>query len=75
MNEQTNERTNERTNARESWRRTTTGKGRDGVATKEGIRHLLGAIINIVIDKYSFFLLGKVNLGAKSNRRGVWIPH
>jgi len=29
-----------------SWRRTMMGKGRDRVATKDGIRHLLGAIID-----------------------------
>jgi len=34
------------TTARESWRRTMMGKGQDRVATNEGIRHLLGAIID-----------------------------
>jgi hypothetical protein len=51
--------------------RTTMGKGRDQVPKKDGIWHLLGAIINKLVN----FLLGKVNLGAKSNRRGEWIPH
>ena len=51
--------------------RTTTGKGRDRVPTKDGIRNLLGA----VIDKLVNLLLGKVNLGDKTYWRGEWIPH
>jgi hypothetical protein len=47
MNEQMNKRTNKQTN--ESMRRTTTGKGRDQVPTKDGIWHLLGAIIDKLI--------------------------
>ena len=64
MNKQTNEQTNER------MQRTTMGKGWDRVPTKDGIWHLLGAIIN----KLVIFLLGKVNLGAKSNRLSCFLP-
>ena len=72
MNKQTNKRTNKRTNKQTNKRMrwTTTGKGQDRVPTKDGIWHLLGAII----DKLVNFLLGKVNLGAKSNRLSCFLP-